>query len=63
MKMISPSKGEMPIASVVQEMKNYINESTVPVEIVLGTDSQNSNETKYVVVLAMYRVGEGGRLF
>lgn len=61
--MVSPSKGEMNLQNVVKDMKQYIEESTVPVEIVIGTDSQNSSETKYVVVLAMYRVGQGGRFF
>ncbi len=61
--MVSPSKGEMNIQNAVKDMKQYIEESTVPIEIVIGTDSQNSSETKYVVVLAMYRVGQGGRFF
>ena len=63
MKLISPTKGEMTLTEVVEDIKNYIKESSVPVEIVVGTDSQNTDQTKFVVVLAMYRIGQGGRFF
>lgn len=63
MKLTSPTKGEMTLTEVVKDIKNYIKESSVPVEIVVGTDSQNTDQTKFVVVLAMYRVGQGGRFF
>lgn len=63
MKLTSPTKGEMTLTEVVEDIKNYIKESSVPVEIVVGTDSQNTDQTKFVVVLAMYRFGQGGRFF
>lgn len=63
MKMISPSKGEMTLEETVLDIKKYTEESTVPVEIVVGTDSQNSHETKFVMVVAMCREGQGGRFF
>lgn len=63
MKLTSPTKGEMTLAETVKDIKNYIKESSVPVEIVVGTDSQNTDQTKFVVVLAMYRLGQGGRFF
>jgi len=61
--MISPTKGQMTVDEMVQDMKQYIAESTCPVEIVVGADSQNSSETKFVLVVAMYRKGQGGRFF
>jgi len=61
--MTSPSLGRMTLDEVVLDIKQYIAESTVPVEIVVGSDSQNSDETKFVTVLAMYRQGQGGRFF
>jgi len=61
--MTSPTKGKMTLEEVVLDMKQYINDSAVPVEIVVGTDSQNTDATKFVIVLAMYRQGQGGRFF
>ena len=61
--LVSPTKGDMTLNEVVQDMRNYIDCSTTPVEIVVGTDSQNTSHTKFVVVLTMYRVGKGGRFF
>lgn len=63
MKLTSPTKGEMTLEEAVKDMKNYIGESSVPVEIVVGTDSQNTDQTRFVVVFAMYRIGQGGRFF
>lgn len=63
MKLISPTKGKMSLSAVVKDLKTYIEESSVPVEVVVGTDSQNTDQTKFVMVLAMYRVGQGGRFF
>jgi predicted RNase H-related nuclease YkuK (DUF458 family) len=61
--MVSPTKGEMTVEEVVLDMKQYIAASNVPVEVVVGADSQNSNETKLVLVIAMCREGQGGRFF
>lgn len=63
MKLISPTKGKMSLSAVVEDLKTYIEESSVPVEVVVGTDSQNTDQTKFVVVLAMHRAGQGGRFF
>lgn len=63
MRMMSPSKGSMTIEEIVLDIKQYIDESTVPVEIVVGSDSQNTNETKFVSVVAIHRQGQGGRFF
>ncbi|MFA5670671.1 MAG: ribonuclease H-like YkuK family protein [Balneolaceae bacterium] len=61
--MISPSKGRMSLEDVVLDMKQYIEESDCPIEIVVGSDSQNTNQTKFVTVLAIRRLGQGGRFF
>lgn len=60
--MISPSKGEISIEQVSHVIEEFIKQDG-EYNIVIGTDSQNFNYTKVVVVIAVQRIGHGGIFF
>lgn len=62
--MRSPTYGEIPVKRVFEIIKEYIkNHPDEEYQITVGTDSQNFNITKTVVVIALWRVGKGGIFF
>lgn len=65
--MISPTYGHVDMKQIAKIIFDYIKkhaEATEYNHIVIGTDSQNhKDETKAVVVIAVYTDGKGGKFF
>lgn len=62
--MKSITYGDVSFKAMTQIIKNYIkSDRTCKYKISIGTDSQNFNVTKVVVVVAVWRVGKGGIFF
>lgn len=63
-KMRSPSHGEVSIREIVDIVRKYIQDSPEDeYAITIGTDSQNFDRTKIVMVIAVHRKGRGGIFF
>lgn len=65
LRMTSPTKGKLSIDRVADEIVKYVSSTDVTdkIQIIVGTDSQNFNDTKMVNVIAVRRVGKGGIFF
>lgn len=62
--MYSRTYGKVSISEMIDIIKEYINsDSDHKYNITIGTDSQNRNITKVVIVVAIHRVGKGGIFF
>ncbi|MBV7276347.1 ribonuclease H-like YkuK family protein [Clostridium thailandense] len=62
--MQSITYGDVSFKSMIQIIKKYIqSDQSRKYEIAIGTDSQNFDITKVVVVVAIWRVGNGGIFF
>jgi uncharacterized protein len=62
--MYSKTYGRMNLDKTIETIKEYINsDDSTTYDISIGTDSQNKNLTKVVVVVAVHRVGKGGIFF
>lgn len=62
--MYSPSYGKVSYEKMISIIKNFIKKSPDSIyNISVGTDSQNFDYTKIVVVVAIHRVGNGGIFF
>ena len=62
--MISPTYGQLQISEVATLIRNFISEdSDAQYAIYIGSDSQNTYYTKMVTVIAVHRLGHGGRYF
>jgi len=60
----NPTRGNLSAKEVIEEMIRYI--ETKPerfYDIIVGCDSSSSDEPHFPVVVAILRVGEGGRFF
>lgn len=62
--MISPTYGKISMAEVQSLIHNYISKyPNSKYKITVGSDSQNHDNTKMVLVMAIWRVGSGGIYF
>ncbi|MCR3759641.1 ribonuclease H-like YkuK family protein [Clostridium felsineum] len=62
--MHSKTFGDVSIDQMVLRIKDFIlKDNTHKYKITIGTDSQNKNLTKVVVVVAIHRIGCGGIFF
>lgn len=60
----NPSKGDLKIEEVIQELLNYIVERPEKsYEIIVGCDSSSSQEPNFPLAIVALRSGEGGRFF
>ncbi|MDP1538632.1 MAG: ribonuclease H-like YkuK family protein [bacterium] len=60
----SPTKGNLKIDGVIEEIINYISEKPEKFyDIIVGCDSSSEEEPHFPVALVVLRVGEGGRFF
>lgn len=60
----NPSKGNLKIEEVIQELFNYIVERPEKTyEIIVGCDSSSSQEPNFPLAIVILRLGEGGRFF
>ena len=60
----NPTKGQLTLPEVLNEMVGYIKEKPHgKYEVVVGCDSSPSEEPTFPVVIVMLRKGEGGRFF
>lgn len=62
--MRSPTLGEVDIEAIAQIIKEKVSgSSNGDYNLMIGTDSQNFDTTKVVVVIALHHVGKGGIFF
>lgn len=60
----SPSKGEMDISQVAQEISEFINhEPGKKYQLFVGSDSNGSAQADFVAAIIIYRVGNGACYF
>ena len=60
----NPTKGNLAADKVIEEIINYIQEKPDRFyDIIVGCDSSSGEEPHFPVVVAVLRVGEGGRFF
>ena len=60
----NPTKGNLKIDRVINELFNYISEKPEKFyDIIVGCDSSSGEEPHFPVVIVVLRVGEGGRFF
>ena len=60
----NPTKGNLKIGEVIQELFNYISEKPERFyDVIVGCDSSSEEEPHFPVVIVVLRVGEGGRFF
>jgi len=60
----NPSKGNLKIEEVIQELFDYIIERPEKsYEIIVGCDSSSSQEPNFPLAIVILRLGEGGRFF
>ena len=62
--MISPTHGNVTLKDVAIIIAEYLySHKDEHNHIIIGTDSQNFNDTKVVVAIAIYTEGKGGKFF
>ena len=61
--MISPTYGELSMGEIVNLISQIASEPGEVYNVMVGTDSQNFDRTKVVVVIAFHHVGHGGIFF
>ena len=60
----SPTKGNLLIRQVIEEITGYIKERPEKFyDIIVGCDSSSEEERNFPIVIAILRKGEGGRFF
>lgn len=60
----NPTRGNLPVEEVMEEMLNYIEEKPESFyDIVVGCDSSSEEQPNFPVALVILRKGEGGRFF
>ncbi len=60
----NPTKGNLKINRVIEELFNYISEKPEKFyEVIVGCDSSSGQEPYFPVVIVVLRKGEGGRFF
>lgn len=61
--MYSKTYGKVSIEKMIEIIKDYTSDKQHKYSITVGTDSQNTNLTKVVLVVAIHKVGKGGIFF
>ena len=62
--MRSPTKGAVTLTQIVEMVRDYIaKDPHAHYDVTIGTDSQNFDRTKIVMVIAIHRQGKGGIFF
>ena len=61
--MTSPTYGEISMERIAELISQLANESGEVYNVMVGTDSQNFDKTKVVVVIDFHHVGHGGIFF
>jgi len=60
----NPTKGNLDISQVIDEIFSYISEKPEKLyEVIVGCDSSSGEEPKFPLVVVVLRKGEGGRFF
>ena len=60
----NPTKGNLRIEKVIEELFNYISEKPEKFyDIIVGCDSSSSEEPNFPLAIVALRIGEGGRFF
>lgn len=61
--MISPTYGQVSIQEAAELIRQRVLANQGKYNVMIGTDSQNFDKTKVVVVIALHHVGRGGIFF
>ena len=60
----NPTIGNLPLASVIEELCQYMTEKPEKFyEVIVGCDSSSSDEPNFPVAIVILKKGEGGRFF
>ncbi len=60
----NPTKGNLSLEKVIEEMINYISEKPEKFyDVIVGCDSSSGEEPHFPVAVVVLRIGEGGRFF
>jgi predicted RNase H-related nuclease YkuK (DUF458 family) len=60
----NPTKGNLRIEGVIDELSNYISEKPEKFyDVIVGCDSSSGEEPHFPLAVVILRVGEGGRFF
>lgn len=60
----NPSRGNLKIGTVMEEMLNYMKEKPEKFyDVIVGCDSSSGDDPHFPVAVVILRVGEGGRFF
>lgn len=64
LKFHSPTKGELLFLQVIEEVVAFMKEQPrIPYKVMIGSDSNGNSVLDLVSVIAIHRVGQGGRYF
>ena len=61
--MVSPTYGNVSLDEIVRIIQRKVESAEGEYNLMIGTDSQNFDTTKVVVVIALHHVGRGGIFF
>lgn len=61
--MRSPTLGEVSIPKIAEVIRDRVTSQSGEYNVMIGTDSQNFDKTKMVLVVALHHVGHGGIFF
>lgn len=61
--LISPTYGQVTIPKAAEIISTIVADPNEAYDLVIGTDSQNFDNTKMVVVIALHHIGHGGIFF
>jgi len=61
--MVSPTLGQVTLPEIAEIIRQKVSSTTGEYNVMIGTDSQNFDKTKIVVVVALHHVGHGGIFF
>ena len=61
--MVSPTYGKVSMDEIVRIIQKRVESADGEYGLMIGTDSQNFDKTKVVVVIALHHVGKGGIFF
>ena len=64
MNFVSPTKGRLPLAQVVKDIIDFMeDEPSAQYKLIIGTDSQSRDKVCFVTAIIVHRVGKGARYY
>jgi len=64
MNFVSPTKGRLPLARVVEDIIEYMEEDpSAKYKLIIGSDSQSRENVCFVTAIIVHKVGKGARYY